>query len=242
MVVLVALLLDFRGFRKFATHPGPEGTASLGDLFSIRGSIVVLLTLALVLGVLSPLLLVPLRQNDGDEIPSSEIEQSKEKNLILHGNIRELKAKIKELGTTQGILNTVKELKRDVLLTDRLVEMAERQEGPWSLPESEELTASISGEIEKGFAAACSAYHKEYLEIIGSKMGRTVKVYVKTLIYKAADCREKIDFDLKLSCPDARHIFPGDSVLERCDGLIPEWREKAEFLTVHAVVVKGPGP
>ena len=238
--VLVVLIWDFRGFREFATHPGPEGTASLGDWISIRGSVVVLLTLAIIVGVLSPLLTLLLEQNDGDEIVGLEIEDLRLEIVTLEGDIRELEAKMKDLGTPEGILRTVAKLKRDVHLTNRLVEMAEKQKGPWSLPGSEELTASIPGEIEAGSAAACSKHHERYLQIVGPQMGRTVTVHVKTLIYQASDCSDRISFDLKLSCPDAFHIF-GESILT-CSGLQPLWTDgKTRHLAVHAVEVKTPG-
>ena len=238
-VVLFALLFDFRGFREFATRPTPEGTASLGDWISIRGGVVVLLTLAIIVGVLSPLLAL-LLEHDEEGTSAPVVEDLRPEVSRLQRQIRELTTKIDYLGTPEGILRTLADLKRDVHLTNRLVDMAEEQEGPWSLPESEELLASISGEIEAGSAAACSTHHKRHLQILGPAPGHTVTVHVKTLIYQASDCSKRVHYDLKLSCPDALDIF-GETVLT-CSDLQPDWTDgKAILLAVRAVEVKSPG-
>ena len=57
VAVVVALLLDFRGFRGFITHPSSQGGATLGDKITIRASVLFLLTTAIIVGVFSPLLM-----------------------------------------------------------------------------------------------------------------------------------------------------------------------------------------
>ena len=233
LVAFAALLFDFRGFREFVTHPSPQGAASLGGWFSFRGSVVLLMTLAIVVGVFSPLL----RPNSGSAgVAENEMIELRSENAALRGEVSTLAARITELGTPDGILRALSALVRDDDLTSQLAAMAARREGPWSLPESEELLASVPGQVEEGFAAGCGAHHGRSLQLVGDGMRSTVTVQVATLMYQAANCRDIAGFDLMLSCPEANQMF-GDSVLT-CDGLTPLWTDGApSLLAVHAVEV-----
>ena len=230
LAVFAALLLDFRDFRAFVIHPSPEGAASVGGWFSFRGSVLLLMTLAIVVGVCSPLL----TSRVSDDGSANEIQA---KNSGLKDQVSELSNTVADLRTPDGVLGTIATWDRDDNVTAKLAAMAGRREGPWSLPESEKLLASVPGEIGSGLAEGCAVHYEKTLQLVGDGLRPTVNVDVDTLMYRAANCRDITGFDLKLSCPDASQIF-GDSRLT-CAGLIPLWADgESSLLIVQSVEVE----
>ena len=223
----VALLLDLRGFREFALHPSPQGSASVGGLFTIRAGVLLLLTAAITAGATSPLWHSGFLSGRGED---------RTVDPQLEGRVEEFEERVKHLGSPAGVLETVASWGRDEAEEGRrLNEMRCERSGPWTRPESEPLLASVPGSREEGSAAGCPEHYRTRLELFGGQ--EAVEVDVMTLMYSAPNCRELTPVDLMLSCPDAHRLY-GSTVLT-CDGLEPRWtRGGVEMLTVQAVEVE----
>ena len=230
VAVVAALLFDFRGFREFALHPSPQGTASLGGFLTVRGGVLLLLTATIGAGAT-----LPLWNSGADEATTGQDETR----LIteLRQQVEDLQESVEDLRSVNGTLATVESWGPDESAArERLEQMASDRVGPWSLRESEELEVAVPGGIEAGMAAGCRQHYERRLELFGDGMRDTVTVQVGTLMYSASNCRQITGFDLKLSCADAHRLF-GDSVLT-CEGLDPRWPTRAATLTVHSVEIR----
>ena len=232
MSFAIALLFDFRGFREFALQPSPQGSASVGGLFTIRAGVLLLMTAAIIAGATSPLWHAGFRSETTIE-PGPDDPESERR-------FAELKAQVKRLSSPAGVLETVESWDPAEAEAGRwLNEVRCERSGPWTPPEPAPLRASVPGTRREGIAAGCREHHNTRLQLVGvGGNGEAIDVDVRTLMFLGADCRQLAgDVDLRLSCPDAHRLF-GDAVLT-CDGLEPRWtRGGWEVLKVRAAEVE----
>jgi hypothetical protein len=227
LAVIVALIADFRGFRRDLV--AVEGEIKLGPL-SAQGVAVLVLCAMLLSGLVYPLYLAEGNKSTPDPTLSAKVEQLEEelKNRIAKDGVPDF---IEGLGSTDK-------------LAVEILAIAEAGKGPWNpLQESKDAVVSVPGGLKRqGKVFGCPELYKKTVHLFSPEgAAETIEVRVNGLMMLASNCREIAQVDLQLDCQTANHLF-SDSFLE-CDGeLNPLWspnvKQKDHKLSVQMVVTE----
>ena len=224
--VILALILmpDFR--RDMTAQPGK---ASLLDIVSIEGVVVVLLSGMLLVGLIYPLW------------SSTETGRLEAEIQGLENQLVDLKSKEpEERPSTVDLPAAVAALERDSDQSEQIRNLARERKGPWSpFSKSKDLLVSVPGGLKPSRLLGCPDLYGKSLQLISTYRqalgGEPLTLRVNGLIFEASDCRDKLEYDLKLNCADASALFSAD-VLE-CDGQYNTlWKVPDRYLSAAAVI------
>lgn len=231
LLAAVILALIFKqDFRKDVT--AKQGKASLFNAVSVEGVIVVLLSGMLLAGLLYPVWRNP------------EITSLRTRIGELEKEIGTLKSKDSDQpGPIENLSEAVASLEPDSDLSSQIRGLARDQRGPWSrYSQSQDILISIPGGLVTGKALGCPELYEKDLQLISTYSpngqalnGEPLAVYVGGLIFAANDCRDNLQYDLKLNCTAAATLFSRE-VIECDDQNNPKWKVADRLLPASAVV------
>ena len=229
LAAVIFALIFKQDFRKDVI--AKQGRASLFNAVSVEGVIVVLLSGMLLAGLLYPVWRNPeitsLRARVGEL--EEEIKTFKSKNSNQTGSIEDLSEAVASLEPGSDLSRQIRSLVRE-------------QKGPWSrYPQSKDILISIPGGLVTGKVLGCPELYEKNLQLISTYSpngqalnGEPLAVRVSGLIFAASDCRDNLQYDLKLNCTDAATLFSRE-VLECDDQNNPRWKVRDRLLSASAV-------
>ncbi|WP_119394635.1 hypothetical protein [Salinibius halmophilus] len=228
--LLIALICN-PSFRKDLA--ASEGKANLFKVVSVEGALVLSLSALLFYGMIYPVHHPQLSFAKQAQMASVEVSSASQAfaKLLEHADtitaqqalisdqakrIESLEYQATHFIAKPDIADFIAKLSPDDPLSQALYTLPSKGLGPWSpYQQSQLISVSVPARrMVAGRAATCQSLFQGTYELFGALqlngsqlVGEPVTVTASELIYRAADCSERVSYQMQIACEDAMKLF-----------------------------------